>query len=88
MNILINVTQRWGETESNSSTLYPNPQRKTTGNLPSGVANSVMKRNFLYLGGTTIDSMTPEIKISQSARTVSKSNTKGYRIIPYSGWLK
>ena len=38
--------------------------------------------------GTTTDSMTPEINLSQYARTVRKSNTKGYRIVPYFGRFK
>ena len=28
-------------------------------NIPNGVANSITERKFLWLGGTTIDSMTP-----------------------------
>ena len=37
--------------QSNSSTLNAkNPQRETTKNLPSMVTNSVMERNFLWLG--------------------------------------
>ena len=32
--------------------------------------------------------LTLEINISQYARTISKSNTKGYRIVPYSEQLK
>ena len=66
----------------------PKPQRKTTRTLPNEVANSVTERNFLWLGGTKTDSMTPEINISQYARIVTKYNTMGYRIVPYSRWLK
>ena len=58
--------------------VYPNAKEKTTRNLPSGVANSVMERNFLWLGGTTTDNMTPKINLSQYEIIVSKSNTKGY----------
>ena len=47
-----------------------------------------MEINFLWLGGTTIENMTLEINISKYARTVRKYNTKGYQIVPYSGWLK
>ena len=65
----------------------PIPKEKTR-NFPSGVANSVTERKFLWLGGTTADSMTPEINLSQYTRTVSKSNTKGYRIVPCSRRLK
>ena len=43
-----------------------------------------MERNFIWLGATTTDSMTPEINLSQYTRAVSKYNTKGYRIVPYS----
>ena len=55
----------------------PNPQRKTR-NLPSGVANSVTERKFLWTGGTTTDYMTPEINTFQYAREINASNTKGY----------
>ena len=65
----------------------PKPQRKTS-NIPSMVANYFTERNFLRIGGTTIDSMTPEINISQYVREVNKSNTNGYGIISYSGRLK
>ena len=65
----------------------PKPQIKTR-NIPSRDANSVTERKFLWLGGTTTDSMTPEINLSQYTREVSKSNTKGYRIVPYSRRLK
>ena len=47
-----------------------------------------MERNFLWLGSTTTDSMTSEINPFQYAREISTSNTKGYKIIPYSGRLK
>ena len=49
---------------------------------------SVTERNFLWLGGTTTDSMTPEIDPFHYARVINTSNTKGYKIIPYSGELK
>ena len=49
---------------------------------------AVVERKFLWLGGTTTDNMTPKMNLSQYAREISKSNTKGYRIIPHSGWLK
>ena len=48
----------------------------------------VTERNFLWLGGTTANNMTPEINPFQYARVVKSSNTKGYRIVPYSGRLK
>ena len=48
----------------------------------------VTKRKFLWLGGTTTTNMTSEINISQYAGTISKSNTKGYRIVPYFKQLK
>ena len=87
MNILLNATQKWVETESKSAHCAPKPQTKTR-NIPNGVVNYVTKRKFLWLGGTTVDSMTPEINISQYSRIVIKSNTKGYRIVPYSKQLK
>ena len=47
-----------------------------------------MERKFLWLGGTTTYSTTPEINISQYEREVRKYNTKGYRIVSYSKPLK
>ena len=45
----------------------PKPQRKTR-NVPSEVTNSIMERNFLWLGGTTTNNLTPEINLSRYAR--------------------
>ena len=55
---------------------------------PRSMNHNVTKRNFLWLGDTITNSMTPKINLSQYTRVVSKSNTKGYRIIPCSGQLK
>ena len=66
--------------------VYQKSKEKQLGTSP--VESPVTERNFLWLGGTTTNSMTPKIILSQYARTVSKSNTKGYRIVPYFGWLK
>ena len=48
----------------------------------------VTERNLLWLGGTTTESMTPKINLSQYARALIKSNTKGYKIVPYFRRLK
>ena len=40
---------------------------------------TVMERKFLWLGGTTIDSMTLEINPFQYARSIKTSNTNGYK---------
>ena len=44
----------------------------------SRIMGFVKKRNFIWLGGTAIDSMTPEINLFQYAREIKLSNTKGY----------
>ena len=72
---------------SSQADCVPKPQRKTS-NIHSSVANSVMERKFLWLVGTTIDSMKPETNSFQYARAISTSKTKGYRIVPYSRRLK
>ena len=54
----------------------------------SRIPGDVMERKFLWLGGTRIDGMTPEIGPFQYARAISKYNTEGYRIVPYSERLK
>ena len=71
--------EKWREIQAHCA---PKPQTKTR-NTPIGVANSVMERKFLWLRGTTTNNMKPEINLSQYVRIVRKSNTKGYRIIPY-----
>ena len=86
-NIPLDLTQKQRNKEQFRPIQYP-IAKENNQEPPSGVANSITKRNFLWLGGTTTGSMTPRIIFSQYARTVSKSNTKEYRIIPYSGQLK
>ena len=66
----------------------PNPKEKTTGNLPSRIANSITKKNSYGLGCTTIDRETAEINPFPICKRNKTSNTKGYRNIPYSRWLK
>ena len=46
------------------------------------------ERNFQWLVGTTKDNMTPEINPFQYAGAIKTSNTKGYKIVPCSRWLK
>ena len=63
------------------------PQRRTTRNLPSGVANSVTERNFLWLGEyhkRHIDTRNQSFPICKRNQT---PNTKGYRIVPSFGQL-
>ena len=86
-NITPEPTHKQRNKEQFKHIVYPIPKEKPTRNLPNGVTNSVTERN-LWLGGTTIDSMPPEINLSQYEREVRKYNTKGYRIIPYSRRLK
>ena len=42
------------------------------------VMHDVTERNFIWIGGTTIDWMTPEINSFQYAIATKTSNTKGY----------
>ena len=70
-------TETWRNREQVKHIVPPNPEELV-----------VTERKFLWLGGTTIDSMTPEINNFQYAREISKSNTKGYKIVPYFGPLK
>ena len=77
------------EIKRNSSTLNTkNPQREITRNVPSGVANSIMERNFLWLGvyhNIQLDTRNQSFPICKRNQT---SNTEGYRIVPCFRQLK
>ena len=67
---------------------YQNPKEKQLGTLPSGVANSVMERNLLWLRvyhNRQLDTRNQSFPICKRNQT---SDTKGYRIVPCFGWLK
>ena len=48
----------------------------------------VLEREIPMAWGTTTDSYTPEINLSQYAIEIKTSNTKGSNLVPYSGRLK
>ena len=66
--MFLDPTQKQKNQEQFKYIEYQKPQRETTRNLPSTVANSVTERNFLWLGDTITDILTLEINISQYAR--------------------
>ena len=47
----------------------------------------LLRREIPMAWGTTTDSLTPEINISQYAIEIKMSNTKGSDLVPYSGRL-
>ena len=65
----------------------PNPKEKQ-GTSPAESLILLRIKTSYVLGCTTTDSQTQEINPFPICKRNKKSNTKGSRIIPYSGWLK